>query len=816
MKTLLLISVAILYVSMARGQLLLRLTNTELQSQTQASFGSAWIDYNGDQLPDPYFTHVNSITFFYENLGGSAFRFIGSNYPNIGQSSLSGISWGDIDNDGLNDMYVCTMGGFNYLMKNKGEGRFERIQNNQAVKDNGTYLQSSFIDYNNDGWLDIFAPTVTSLNFVKSAGRPNFLYRNNGTGDFEKATESGLMSDNTNTTCASFADYDNDGDQDLFMTEFFKDNWFYENNGNGTFTRITGSAINLNDQMSLSCSWADYDNDGYMDLLVCNGSVSASVKAKNYLFHNNGDKTFTKLTKGAIAEYYGCSWSSAWGDLDNDGDLDIYMGTEFEDDMIFLNNGDGTFIEYTDFTRNNNTTGVCLGDYDNDGFLDVLLSANNMVDQGHVIYHNNGNGNNWINLTLKGTNSNISGIGAKTKIKATINGKPCWQYRELNGNQGLRGFNDLRVHFGLGDATVIDSIVVMWPSKDTTILVNVEPNKLMTIVEEIPEKFLRPAFVADTLIGRGKLTVQFTDKSLFDPKNPVIKWSWDFDGDGIEDSNLPNPLYTFQNDTGQIFSPALTISNGYSSKSIKRNNFIQIFPFHTDNISIWNKATASSNESESYSPSGAVDGDISTRWASEFKDNQWFKVELDSNYVIGKIIIKWENAYAREYEIQTSTNNENWETIYSELKGNGATDILLFNPDTAKYVQINLQKRGTSYGFSFYEFEIYRSDGTIYTSVEEMDIKKNEMNIHPNPVNDFATISLTLSSPSDVNISIFDITGRTIKTIAFGNFDQGIVHFDWDRTNNDLQKVNSGVYICRIETNSNKQIHITRFKLLVN
>jgi PKD repeat protein len=812
MKTFLIIVIAMLSCCIAKGQMLSRLTNPEFENQKRASFGCAWIDYNGDQLPDPYFTHINVFTFCYENLGESNFKFIDNTPLAINQISLSGISWGDIDNDGLNDLYVANMAGNNILMKNKGNGIFERITNNQAAKDNGTYLQNSFVDYDNDGWLDIFVPTVSSLSFVKSNGVRNILYHNDGTGNYVKAQTSGLMTDLSNTTCASFSDYDNDGDQDLFSTEFFKDNWFYENNGDGSFTKITNSVVNSNNLLSLSCSWGDYDNDGNMDLFVCNGGVTA-VKVPNYLYHNNGDKTFTQITAGPLSEYKGCSWSSAWGDLDNDGDLDLYLGTIYEDDIIFLNNGDGTFESYTNFERNINTTGVCMGDYNNDGFLDVLIAR--AEDKGHIVFRNNGNGNHWTNLTLKGLISNASGIGAKVKIKAKIGGKSFWQYRELNGNQGLRGFNDLRIHFGLGDAQIIDSLVVQWPSKATSTLTNINADKLLTIQEEMPEKYLNPTFAADTLIGRAKLSVQFTDRSIFDPNYPVTTWSWDFDGDGTEDSNVQNPVHVFSNDAGQVFTVSMTASNGDVSKTVTFKNLIQLFPLYSENVALWNKATASSSETTDYMPADAIDANTSSRWASQFRDNQWFKIELDSMYVLGKIKITWENAFASQYEIQTSTDDVNWKTIFIESKGNGTIDEIKFSPDTAKYVRINLLKRATSYGFSFYEFEIYRSDGTTYTSINEIDANKNEIKIFPSPMTDTSTIQLYLSSQSDIEIGIFNLSGQLVKNVASGKFEKGEQLFYFNRSDNALKIITAGVYICKIETTSKGKTSVTNKKFMI-
>lgn len=815
MKTRLFFLITILSASLAHGQLLTRIQNPEIINQKDVSSGCGWIDYNGDQKPDPYYNHFAINAFFYENLGESNFLLINNRLPAVPQTSLSGISWGDINNDGLNDLFVCSMGSTNTLLKNKGGGNFEKITNTPISKDYGNFIQSSFVDYDNDGWLDLFAPTVTSLDFVLSKGTLNYLYHNDGEGNLTSAINSGLTTDYTNSTCTAFADYDNDGDQDVFLTDFFRDNHFYENNGNGTFTKIENSEITKNDKMSVSCSWADYDNDGNTDLLVLNGDTKPG-KIPNYLFHNNGDKTFTKAEAGDLTKYLGISWSSAWGDLDNDGDLDLYLGTIFEDDIIFLNNGDGTFKSYTDFERSVNSTGVSMGDYNNDGFLDVTIARAD--PQSHVIFRNNGNENNWINLTLKGTVSNASAIGAKIKVKATIAGKSFWQYRELNGNQGLRAFNDLRTHFGLGDAQNIDSLVVIWPSKQKTIIKDVKTNQFMTIEEPIPAKYICPAFSADTLSGRVNLTVKFKDESIADANFPIKSWSWDFNNDGVEDANIPNPEYTFHSGKGEIFTVSLTISNGEASKTKLKKDFIQLFPLYTENLTLRGKnITASSSDSNNnLLPRNAKDGNISTRWSSELNRNpQWFKVELDSLYVLGKITIKWERAYAREFEIQTSTDDVNWKTVFTDLKGNGGTDLIQFNPDSARFVKLNLKKNASTLGFSFNELEIYRTDGTIITSTNHLSIGENDFNIYPNPVKDKLTICLNLNKPSKLKISVYDLQGRIIQEIARGNYREGAQQFSWD-TSAENKKASKGVYLCRVEVSTSEGTKVSNRKIVVN
>ncbi len=139
------------------------------------------------------------------------------------------------------------------------------------------------------------------------------------------------------------------------------------------------------------------------------------------------------------------------------------------------------------------------------------------------------------------------------------------------------------------------------------------------------------------------------------------------------------------------------------------------FCIEIGNLSLQGKAISSSNKSDGYPAQNAIDGDPSTRWASKFSDPQWLKIELDSIYVIGKIVINWENAFAKKYEIQTSIDDKNWKTVYSIDSGKGGRETLLFKPDSAKYVKLIGSERATNYGYSIYEFEIYRSDGLKYT-----------------------------------------------------------------------------------------------------
>ncbi|MGE5402007.1 MAG: CRTAC1 family protein, partial [Ignavibacteriales bacterium] len=355
----------------------------------------------------------------------------------------------------------------------------------------------TWVDYDNDGLLDLFIPVVGNTDFQKGDGKTNYLFHNNGGGRFTMTGTSEPEKAAGNNVCANFSDIDNDGDMDLFMTDCQTDNYLFENMGNGTFTRID-AGVTANTNTSISCSWGDYDNDGFMDLFVANGFVkNEGGKTESYLYHNNGNKTFTRITKGAIAEFSGNAWNGLWADFNNDGNLDLFLGTLYEPDVLFLNNGDGTFMKDCEFdSLSNGTSGACFGDYNNDGFLDLFTA--NCLGTGNPLYRNNGNKNNWIFIKCEGSVSNRSAIGARVKIKASIFGKSYWQVREINGNMGFRGLSEIRAHFGLGDAAKVDSLIIEWPSKEKTVMANLQINQVCSIKEPPPLIFMKSKFKKDS------------------------------------------------------------------------------------------------------------------------------------------------------------------------------------------------------------------------------------------------------------------------------------------------------------------------------
>jgi len=278
----------------------------------------------------------------------------------------------------------------------------------------------------------------------------------------------------------TWGDYDNDGDLDLYVVKERglggkeSANVLYRNNGNGTFTDVTGEAGVGCRGNSRGCAFGDYDNDGYLDLYVTNSDYQADV-----LYRNNGDGTFTDVTGEAGVVHTGWGTGVAFGDYDNDGYLDIYVMNAFEPHILFHNNGDGTFTDISDMAAVGSTVlegGLTLGDFDNDGDLDIYLAA---WGKANILYRNNGNDNRWLALKTRGVASNRDGIGARVRVVAG----DLSMVREVSGGSGYLSQNSLPVEFGLGSYPQADTITVNWPSGIVDTFYAVNADEFYTAIE---------------------------------------------------------------------------------------------------------------------------------------------------------------------------------------------------------------------------------------------------------------------------------------------------------------------------------------------
>ena len=283
---------------------------------------------------------------------------------------------------------------------------------------------AAFLDYNNDGLQDIYLVNGADLSSLTEKqpeeieSPHNALYRNNGDGTFtDVAMAAGVADTGYGMGCA-VGDYDNDGFPDLYVTNFGA-NVFFRNNGDGTFTDVTRGTGTGDTRWGASCAFVDYDNDGFLDLYVTNyvkyevesDQVCMNKGVRVYcdprlyegeldiLYHNNGDGTFTDVTEAAgFSGATGRGLALAWGDYDDDGDMDIYIANDADRNFLYRNNGDGTFTDvsltagvgFSEDGEAENGMGADFGDYDNDGNLDLVVT--NFQDQTNTLYHNEGNG----------------------------------------------------------------------------------------------------------------------------------------------------------------------------------------------------------------------------------------------------------------------------------------------------------------------------------------------------------------------------------------------------------------------------------------
>ncbi len=458
-----------------------RILTGPVATDGDANKGGAWIDYDNDGWLDLFVTGTFSNNSLYHNNGDGTFTKI-TNDPLVNEDFDSkGCTWGDYDNDGFTDVFVANSDNNtpNSLFKNNGDGSFSKITDaGEIVTDQGSTSTCSWVDYDNDGWLDLF---ITNYN------QENALYRNNGDGTFEKILSAGLL---TSEVCASngmiWTDLDFDNDMDVLITcRFGTDNSHLENNGDGTFTKLTNSPASNDGSFSQGFCSGDFDNDGDFDLFLITDNNQLSKLYRN----NNGtldEITQPPLTSDPINSY-GCSW----GDFNHDGHLDLVVGNASNlQNRLYMNDGNGNFSSITTgdvVDPSLSSEGLCLGDYDNDGDLDVFFASNGS-GQVNELYRNENAQGNWLKVNCEGIVSNRSAIGAKLLIQTTENGNPLWQLREISGQSNRYGQNGLFAHFGLGQADIVDSLIIYWPSGLVCRYSDLDVNQTLNYLEVCQEE----------------------------------------------------------------------------------------------------------------------------------------------------------------------------------------------------------------------------------------------------------------------------------------------------------------------------------------
>ncbi len=401
--------------------------------------GVSWGDYDGDGDEDLYVSLSFGANKLFRNDDGATFADVSAPPLNDAGDGVQS-AWGDYDNDGDLDLYLVNSGTANKLFRNDGGGVFADIVS-AVLNDAGFGFSGAWGDHDNDGDLDLY---------ITNAGSFNKLLDNDGAGGFTDIT-SGPLSSLGFSFSGAWGDHDNDGDLDLYVGNAFSPNQLLENQGGGTFTDITAGPLG-DAGSAYGVAWADYDNDGDLDLYVSNES------AANKLFRNDGGGVFADVTPLLLADIGG-GRGIAWADYDNDGDLDLYLN-QSGSNKLFRNEGGGLFSDATDDSLVNagNGLGAAWADIDSDGDLDLYIATSAATKR---LFRNEAvTGNHWVHVNLVGSPSNRSAIGARVRIVAG----GLAQIREITGGSGYGSQNSLTAEFGLGSATVVDSIRISWPS----------------------------------------------------------------------------------------------------------------------------------------------------------------------------------------------------------------------------------------------------------------------------------------------------------------------------------------------------------------
>ena len=479
-----------------------------------------------------------------ESMGFGDFTHTTNVAPGLA-GEFGGVATGDFDNDGWIDLYaVGGEFARSALFRNKGDGTFENVAASLGLDFMEHSAGPSFADLNGDGWQDLFIGIVGGLLPENRNGEIRLLVNNEGESFTEVTPESGLSMQG-NTVSSSWGDYDRDGDLDLLTTHWTANfgaeyRYLWKNNGGMTFDSVTNQAgitwpglvdssfastfsdINsdgwldmlvvadfgtsrvfvnnkdgtfanytnatISDLHGMGSAVGDYDNDGDMDWFVTSidfGDFPGHTDG-NRLYENRGDGYFADSTDFAGVRNGSWGWGACFADFNNDGHLDIFHvngmrgeGEKYENDLsrLFISNGDKTFTENSaelGITDDGQGRGLVCFDYDRDGDLDIYIANNG---QPPKFYCNHGNENAYLNVRLKQSGANVNAVGAR--IWVSVDGER--QVREVRIGDNYASQNPLEVHFGLGAASVVDELKVVWPDGMTSSFSNVAVSQMLLI-----------------------------------------------------------------------------------------------------------------------------------------------------------------------------------------------------------------------------------------------------------------------------------------------------------------------------------------------
>ena len=513
--------------------------------------GALFLDYNLDGYLDLYIVNATSIPLptqnrnlksnhdnlpknvLYHNNGNGTFSDVTA-IAGVGDTGYGvGCASADIDNDGYPEIFVTNYG-TNRLYYNNGDGTFTDITEKAGVGDKRWGTGCAFLDYDfdgdvdlyvvnymefstdgNNGWMSrgtrIYCSPVDQMDGTRFKSESDILYQNNGDNTFTDVTKTAGITHRGLGLAVAVGDYDNDGDPDMHIAHDMEPDILYRNNGDGSFsdiTDVTGTGYDENGipGSGMGSAFGDYDNDGYLDLVVSNAPSQPVLLYKNEDTIYFDDVSFESKIGGVTLTDF--KWAVTFFDYNNDGLQDIYVSnghlqdniekytddTYEQKDLILQNSKLDNKYSFTDVSAKvgladiteNVGRGAAFGDYDNDGDIDLFLNHSNQ--SAKLIRNDGGNSNNWIKIHTIGTKSNASGIGTRVKLKT---GTLTLQ-KEVHSGSSYLSQNDLRLHFGLGKNSEVKKLELHWQSGHIDSFTNIRSNQTVIIKEKHGISILEP------------------------------------------------------------------------------------------------------------------------------------------------------------------------------------------------------------------------------------------------------------------------------------------------------------------------------------
>lgn len=497
--------------------------------------GVAMLDFDGDGWQDLYFVNGAAISDpmpsgkqpdksdprfwnrLYRNNKDGTFTDVTVKAGVKGHSYGMGVAVGDYDNDGLPDIYVTNFGK-NILYHNNGDGTFTDVTDKAGVPGGGWSASACFVDYDRDGRLDLIVSRYMVWDFDNNPycgdRKPghraychpdqfdpitHLVYHNNGNGTFTDVTDkSGFGKAPGKGLGIAWNDYDLDGWPDIIVANDAQPEQLFHNLQNGTFEEVglmAGVAYDGNGSVfsGMGVNFEDFTNDGWPDVFIGNlanqkYALFRNVKGKfEYITDTSNVGRITRMHSG---------WGTRFFDYDNDGAKDLFIAQShvmdnieltqpnirYLEPMLMMRNVDNKFEDVSEqcgpaFKVPQAARGVAIGDLNNDGFLDIVVSV---LDSKAIILQNNGNSHQWITINTVGTSSNRDGMGARIKV---VMASGVEQYAMVTNAGSYQSTHDKRQHFGLGKETTAKLIEITWPSGVVQKLENVKAGQILTVKE---------------------------------------------------------------------------------------------------------------------------------------------------------------------------------------------------------------------------------------------------------------------------------------------------------------------------------------------